>query len=146
MPWQWQGARTFSDHLRSDSQCHSDDAVSLRPRRAIMSEGGYKRCVYGETVVGHEVLVTDHDVGPDSCPSFLQTRATAFSNGNPLFLESLPRNRLRGGGQGSQKDGHTSSSEWTGEGKVERRRRRVRNCWEPNWANLQVVKEGNKRN
>ena len=52
-------------------------------------------------------------------PASLQTRAAAFSNGNP----SLPQNPCHGtscgGGQGSQKDGHTGSSKWTGEGEGE---------------------------
>ena len=68
-----------------------------------------------DTVVGQEVHLTDHDVCPDSCPCFPadpQPRSPTETLSSP---ESLPRNRLRGGGQGSQKDGHTGSGELTGE-------------------------------
>ena len=69
------------------------------------------------TVTGDEVHVTDHDVRADSCPCFpadpLQPRSPTETLSSP---DPLPRNKLRGGGQSSQKDGHTGSSEWTGEG------------------------------
>ena len=88
----------------------------LAAASAITSEGGQKRCVYGElgptkkrksvsdvlqpavvdTVVRHKVHLSDHDVRPDSCPYFPANPRGPVLQRSP---ESLPRNRLRGGGR-----------------------------------------------
>ena len=83
------------------SQCHSVNAVSLRPRRAITSEGGHKRCLHdevgppnnGSPSATSNRRLSMRSLGTRPChgvrtraPASLQTRG---ANGNP--------NRLRGG-------------------------------------------------
>ena len=99
--------RDVPSRLKADNQrkCVGDD---LQP--AVVDK-----------VVRHKVHLSDNDVRPDSCC------LAAFSNGNPLFPR-IPATE-RGGGQGTQKDAHTSNGE-----------ERVRNCWEPK-VNLQVGKQ-----
>ena len=62
------------------SQCHSVDAVSLRPRRAITSEGGHKRCVYGELGPTKQRKSVGDDLQPAVSIRSLGTRSMSRPN------------------------------------------------------------------
>ena len=136
--------------------CHSVDAVSLRPGRAITSKGGYKRCVYGELgptkqrkSVGDDRQARGPSHGPRRSSRLMPLFPCRPVHNRVLQREpSLHHNPCHGTGCAvvakAVKTATLAVASGQGKGKVERRRT-VRNCWEET-QQMELKPEGHLAN